>query len=51
MLSGISFIRSTYQKLFLQISPAEIQNDHAMVSIENVFAYSDRYGHSNLKSD
>ena len=32
-------------------SPAEIQDDLAKTSIENVFVYSDRYGHSDLKSD
>ena len=32
-------------------SPAEIQGDLAIASIENVFVYSDRYGHSDLKSD
>ena len=32
-------------------SPAEIQDDLAIASIENVFVYSDRYGHSDLKSD
>ena len=32
-------------------SPAEIQDDLAVASIENVFVYSDRYGHSDLKSD
>ena len=31
-------------------SPAEIQDDLAIASIENVFVYSDRYGHSDLKS-
>ena len=25
--------------------------NHAIPSIENVFVYSDRYGHSDLKSD
>ena len=34
-----------------EISPAEIQDDLAIASIENVFVYSDRYGHSELKSD
>ena len=34
-----------------QSSPAEIQGDLAIASIENVFVYSDRYGHSDLKSD
>ena len=34
-----------------RFSPAEIQDDLAIASIENVFVYSDRYGHSNLKSD
>ena len=29
----------------------EIQDDLAIASIENVFVYSDRYGHSDLKSD
>ena len=33
------------------VSPAEIQDDLAIASIENVFVYSDRYGHSDLKSD
>ena len=28
------------------LSPAEIQNNLAMASIENDFVYSDRYGHS-----
>ena len=32
-------------------SPAEIQNDLAMASIENVFVYSDRYDYSDLKSE
>ena len=32
-------------------SPAEIQYDLAIGSIENVFVYSDRYGYSDLKSD
>ena len=32
-------------------SPAEIHDDLAMTSIENVFVYSDRYGHSDLKSE
>ena len=32
-------------------SPAEIQDDLAIASTENVFVYSDRYGHSDLKSD
>ena len=32
-------------------SPAEIQDDLAIPSIENVFVYSDRYDHSDLKSD
>ena len=32
-------------------SPAEIQDDLAIASIENVFVYSDRYCHSDLKSD
>ena len=32
-------------------SPAEIQDDLAIASIENVFVYYDRYGHSDLKSD
>ena len=32
-------------------SPAEIQDDLAIASIENVFVYSDRYGHFDLKSD
>ena len=32
-------------------SPAEIQDDLAIASIENIFVYSDRYGHSDLKSD
>ena len=32
-------------------SAAEIQDDLAIASIENVFVYSDRYGHSDLKSD
>ena len=36
---------------FRDISPAEIQDDLAVASIENVFVYSDRYGHSDLKSD
>ena len=31
--------------------PAEIQDDLAIASIENVFVYSDRYDHSDLKSD
>ena len=35
----------------IRSSPAEIQDDLAIVSIENVFVYSDRYGHSDLKSD
>ena len=30
---------------------AEIQDDPAIASIDNVFEYSDRYGHSDLKSD
>ena len=34
-----------------QISLAEIQDDFAIASIENVVVYSDRYGHSDLKSD
>ena len=33
------------------ISPAEIQDDLAKASIENVFVYSARYGNSGLKSD
>ena len=32
-------------------SQAEIQDDLAIPSIENVFEYSDRYGNSDLKSD
>ena len=32
-------------------SPAEIQDYLAIASIENVFVYSNRYGHSDLKSD
>ena len=32
-------------------SPTEIQDDLAIASIENVFVYSDRYGHPGLKSD
>ena len=32
-------------------SPAEIQDDLAIASIENVFVFSDRYGYSDLKSD
>ena len=32
-------------------SLAEIQDDLAIASIENVSVYSDRYGHSDLKSD
>ena len=35
----------------LLYSPAEIRDDLAIASIENVFVYSDRYGHSELKSD
>ena len=31
--------------------PAELQDDIAIASIENVFVYSDRYGHSDLESD
>ena len=31
-------------------SPAEIQDDLAIASIEKVFVYSNRYGHSDLKS-
>ena len=31
-------------------SPAEIQDDLAIASIENVFVYSNRYGHSDIKS-
>ena len=31
------------------ISPAEIQDDLAIASIENVFVYSDRYGHSDIR--
>ena len=34
-----------------RLSPAEIQVDLAIASIENVFVYSDRYDHSDLKSD
>ena len=32
-------------------SQAEVQDDLAIASIENVFACSHRYGHSDLKSD
>ena len=32
-------------------SPVEIQDDLAIASIENVFVGSDRYGHSDLKSN
>ena len=35
----------------LRTSPAEIHDDLAIASIENVFVYSDRYGNSDLKSD
>ena len=38
-------------KTKLLFSPAEIQDDLAIASIEIVFVYSDRYGHSDLKSD
>ena len=39
------------ERLRTHYSPAEIQDDLAKASIENVFVYSDRYGHSDLKSD
>ena len=38
-------------KFECQRSPAENLDDLAIASIENVFVYSDRYGHSALKSD
>ena len=41
---------SCYQA-YLGYSPAEIQDVLAIGSIENVFVYSDRYGHADLKSD
>ena len=39
------------QQIGRLVSPAEIQDDLAIASIENVFVYSDRYGHPDLKSD
>ena len=37
--------------LLITFSPAEIQVDLAIPSIENVFVYSVRYSNSDLKSD
>ena len=41
----------SFGDISLLYSPAEIQDDLAIASIENVFIYSDRWGHSDLRSD
>ena len=45
------YLLSIFLLYLSAISPAEIKDDLAIASIENVFVYSDRYGHSDLKSD
>ena len=43
-----TFLFLNRQRATHTVSPAEIQDDLAKASIENVFVYSDRYGHSDL---
>ena len=50
MLTAKSAVRCGIEQVTFTPSPAEIQDDLAIASIENVFVYSNRYGHSDLKS-